>query len=336
MSNMTIPENVRIFEDRVFARLNGPLAEGWYHCKDLKEIMPFFPPYKGELDNDMLHWIGASIPDSIINEFAGLCKEYPNNEVKALLFYSVKKRDWHMYIPEQKGSGASVTYDASDYDPPASYYFMGSIHTHPEMGAFWSATDMKDVSDKDGVHIVFALRKGIYYSYKCSLFKGSFEYPHQDLITLPAEGTEFPVPSEEVKNRIKIPSYPAFTSNYKADTSEHLNTLYKRGVDDIDSSYWKDISALSDAEYSDSLSGSISDDDMFEYADAIIGQLTYAEALRFCSATLSLLGHTDLADQVESHLQAAAILEEEEDTNQYYEGVNSEFLCNEKDTTHEH
>lgn len=328
MSNtITMPENVRIFEDGAFIRLDGPMAAGWYKCKDLKEILPFFPAYKGELDNDMLKWIANKIPDRHTIEFAGLCKEYPKHEVKALLYYSPKHDDWHMYIPEQKGSGGSVTYDGSDYDPPTSYYLMGSIHTHPEMGAFWSVTDRNDIKDKDGVHIVFALRNGKYHDYECALFKNGFEYPQKELITLPAEGTELPEPSEEVKSRIKIPSYSNFiqTADNKhvtVDTGDYFDTWFRNNRTQASDSYLKEYNFMDE---SDSSSESVSDEILYSYADSVIASMSETEAIRFSAAILSLMGKQDLADYVESHLQADTILEEEA-FEECYENVNTEFI----------
>jgi hypothetical protein len=194
------------------------------------------------------------------------------------------------------------------------------------MGAFWSGTDMNDIKDKDGIHIVFALRDGKYHDYKCSLFKGGVEYPQQDLITLPAEGTEFPEPSEEVKSRIKIPSYSSFiqaadNKQYAVDNGDYFDTWFRNNKAQSSDSYLKEYNFMDE---SDSLSESVSDEILYSYADSIIASMSKTEAIRFSAAILSLMGEQDLADHVESHLQADAILEEEfEDC---YENVNTEFI----------
>lgn len=68
---------------------------------------------------------------------------------------------WNCIAPDQKNTAGNC-----DYDPPSVQKYktnddeliVGTIHSHPEMSAFFSSTDHKDQDDWDGIHITQAWR----------------------------------------------------------------------------------------------------------------------------------------------------------------------------------
>lgn len=64
---------------------------------------------------------------------------------------------WVVFVPEQTNTGVHCNYDKEkvmeDKADFPSISLVGTIHSHPEMSAFASATDIEDQKDNDGLHI---------------------------------------------------------------------------------------------------------------------------------------------------------------------------------------
>lgn len=68
-------------------------------------------------------------------------------EAFAQVFYDTKKEEYLVNIPEQEVTGTTVKYtsDRNKYlEDPERFIFVYEIHSHNNMGAFWSSTDDAD------------------------------------------------------------------------------------------------------------------------------------------------------------------------------------------------
>ncbi len=93
------------------------------------------------------------IPWSIIHDlhefFQAVYYEY-RGEAIALL--TLDDGVWGTHIPEQTVSSAHLDYKITGDDSPKNV--AGTVHSHCDMGAFFSGTDEQDQSEMDGLHIV--------------------------------------------------------------------------------------------------------------------------------------------------------------------------------------
>lgn len=158
-----------ISPDRCLIHTSSPLIEGWEVCKDLKTLMAFTRNSPSD-QKEEIKWCGPKIPKSIWENLFGTMAKFPNMEVHFNIYIRLKTGEYAIKCPKQYGSGASV-HSVDNLDcMPEGYTMIGTIHTHPNMSAFWSGTDMNDQKDKYGIHFVFGLTNGKPTSYKCSVF----------------------------------------------------------------------------------------------------------------------------------------------------------------------
>lgn len=176
----------KIFDNGIFIKVNGPSVAGWHRCKFQELLGNQDESYEGQLDNDLLKWTGAPLPKDKMADVLALVKQFPHTEVHVCLYYNMKERDWLFHVPKQKGSPAAVHYDDEDYTPPAGYYFTGTIHTHPNLGAFWSGTDKADQEKKTGLHVVLGLREGVLDDYLvCLTYNGARYEQEKSIVEMP-------------------------------------------------------------------------------------------------------------------------------------------------------
>jgi len=159
-----------IAQDGVRVRLESPCIQGWVTPKNLEELQTY--AHKA-LDKDRYpgpKWIGAKLPADLMKKVLGTLHEFPHTETAYTLYYNATENKWDIKCPEQSGQGASVSFEDDGTGMQPGYTLMGSIHTHPEMGAFWSGTDLNDQKFKAGLHMVFGLRNGLVSQHKCTIF----------------------------------------------------------------------------------------------------------------------------------------------------------------------
>ena len=159
-----------IAQDGVRVRLESPCLEGWVAPKNLEELQTYATK---ALDKDRFpgpKWVGAKMPADLMKKVLGTLRQFPHTETAYTLYYNATEGKWDVKCPEQSGQGASVSFEDDGMGMPAGYTLMGSIHTHPEMGAFWSGTDLNDQKFKAGLHIVFGLHNGLVSQHKCTVF----------------------------------------------------------------------------------------------------------------------------------------------------------------------
>lgn len=198
----------RIYADGGYIYIDGQCVQGWHKCGD-KEFFAHQKDYTGELDTQMLKWLGAPIPKEIMLKVAALAYEFPAMEVMVCLYYSTKERKWLANVPRQKGHGAYVKYDDEDFKEPEGYAFLGTIHTHPGMNAFWSGTDRNDQNRKNGLHMVLGLRDGRIDQVLCSLFFNGKQYDQPDAFELPSPDEPLPEVDSAWKAKVELQVVPA-------------------------------------------------------------------------------------------------------------------------------
>ena len=156
--------------DGVKVKLDSPCLSGWVTPASLDELQTYATK---EIDKDRCPdpvWTGSKFPAALMQQVIGTIHEFPRMETAYSLYYNPTSREWAVKCPEQNGSGASVRYADDGSGMPEGFSIIGSIHTHPEMGAFWSGTDLNDQQKKHGIHFVFGLRNGFVTTSKVTVF----------------------------------------------------------------------------------------------------------------------------------------------------------------------
>lgn len=167
-----------IGSDRCLVHTKSPMLIGWEECTDLDVIKAFAPKCDPKYKPG-LTWVGSKMPSALFKKVLGTIAQFPRMETAFSLYYKLSDKSWHIKVPAQYGHGASVRFEDNGDGVPAGYALIGSIHTHPEMGAFWSGTDMNDQSRKYGLHMVFGLRSGKVDQHKCTIFTPTAKYDQQ-------------------------------------------------------------------------------------------------------------------------------------------------------------
>lgn len=163
-------KNFVVAQDGVRVRLEGPCLEGWVKPKNFEDLQSYA---EKPLDTERYpgpKWIGSKMPASLMKQVLGTIHEFPHMETAFSLYYNALDGKWAVKCPEQSGAGASVSFYDDGTGMPEGFTLCGSIHTHPEMAAFWSGTDLTDQQFKAGIHIVFGLRNGLVHENKCTVF----------------------------------------------------------------------------------------------------------------------------------------------------------------------
>lgn len=227
-------EEFKVYEEGGYIFIKNDLVEGWHKCKN-DEFFANMPAYDKKLEDSKLKWVGAPIPKDILGPVADLASKYPKMEVIVCLYYNKKTKEWLVNVPKQKGWGAYVKYSDEDFETPKGYTFMGTIHTHPEMGAFWSGTDLNDQKLKSGLHMVLGLKNGKIKHTLCSLFYNGKQYD-QDTFELPGETEEFKAPEEWVA-KVEQQEEPIIPIVNKVDNSSYT---FRDREFEKSCSYWTD------------------------------------------------------------------------------------------------
>lgn len=196
-----------IGSDRCLVHTKSPMLVGWEECTDLDVIKAFAPKCDPKYKPG-LTWIGSKMPSELFKKVLGTIAQFPRMETAFSIYYRISDKSWHIKVPAQYGHGASVRFEDNGDGVPAGYALIGSIHTHPEMGAFWSGTDMNDQSRKYGLHMVFGLRSGKVDQHKCTIFTPTAKYDQQlwDVVEETDLKADYEAPKEWV-DKIKAQEY---------------------------------------------------------------------------------------------------------------------------------
>lgn len=278
----------KVFETGGYIYIDSPNAKGWHQCEP-EEFFANQRPYDTELNKDLLKWTGAKVGKDLLLQVAALANCFPRMEIMVCLYYSSTEQKWLANVPKQKGSGAHVKYDDENFDPPKGYEFLGTIHTHPEMSAFWSCVDRNDQNRKNGLHLVLGLRNGKINEVLCSLFYNGKQYDQPDAYELPAADDPLPEVNEDWKAKVTMQELQAPKLNIVKDTTALLEPDWYPSYSSADFMYG-----------SDSISPCLSDTaSYFDVLNSAV-KLDEPQLYELCAQLLEILGQNDLAAVVDT------------------------------------
>lgn len=278
----------KVFETGGYIYIDSPNAKGWHQCEP-EEFFANQRPYDTELNKDLLKWTGAKVGKDLLLQVAALANCFPRMEIMVCLYYSSTEQKWLANVPKQKGSGAHVKYDDEDFDPPKGYEFLGTIHTHPEMSAFWSCVDRNDQNRKNGLHLVLGLRSGKINEVLCSLFYNGKQYDQPDAYELPAADDPLPAVNEDWKSKVTMQELQEPKLNIVKDTTALLEPDWYPSYSSADFMYG-----------SDSISPCLSDTaSYFDVLNSAV-KLDEPQLYELCAQLLEILGQNDLAAVVDT------------------------------------
>ena len=260
--------------DVVLAKLDSPNLEGWITVNSIKELKTYAKKPVDRAQYPTPVWKGSKFPAALMKQVLGTIHEFPRMETAYSLYYNIRTKEWAVKCPEQNGSGASVSYEDDGSGMPDGYSIIGSIHTHPEMSAFWSGTDLNDQTKKHGIHFVFGLRDGLVSTSLCTVFTPTEQF-NQDIreVVEDFDWAQVYEPVAEWVETIKKQSYhrtyvaPATTAkspkwygtftgtpygSKRNRTSIGYNTNYSRrrfDLDDLWEDYYSATSFVDDYKY---------------------------------------------------------------------------------------
>lgn len=278
----------KVFETGGYIYIDSPNAKGWHQCEP-EEFFANQRPYDTELNKDLLKWTGAKVGKDLLLQVAALANCFPRMEIMVCLYYSSTEQKWLANVPKQKGSGAHVKYDDENFDPPKGYEFLGTIHTHPEMSAFWSCVDRNDQNRKNGLHLVLGLRNGKINEVLCSLFYNGKQYDQPDAYELPAADDPLPAVNEDWKSKVTMQELQEPKLNIVKDTTSLLEPDWYPSYSSADFMYG-----------SDSISPCLSDTaSYFDVLNSAV-KLDEPQLYELCAQLLEILGQNDLAAVVDT------------------------------------
>ena len=285
----------KIFDNAAFIKVEGPSMAGWHKCQ-LKELLGNSDEtYTDQFEGELLKWVGAPLPKDQMADVLALVKEYPHTEVHVCLYYNVKESKWHFHVPNQRGSGAHVDYNDEEYIPPKGYYFTGTIHTHPNLGAFWSSIDVNDQKDKTGLHVVLGLREGVLEDYKVVLVYNGARYDQDKALVELPDPNNLPEPKKEWLDLVEERWYSSEQLSAPSDSSY--------SVIQSNSSKWKSIRL--DDDYWEDPDGQIwksseegEEDDLNQIVEDIVYECTEEEVYSLVQRLLIELGEEELSERV--------------------------------------
>lgn len=278
----------KVFETGGYIYIDSPNAKGWHQCEP-EEFFANQRPYDTELNKDLLKWTGAKVGKDLLLQVAALANCFPRMEIMVCLYYSSTEQKWLANVPKQKGSGAHVKYDDEDFDPPKGYEFLGTIHTHPEMSAFWSCVDRNDQNRKNGLHLVLGLRNGRINEVLCSLFYNGKQYDQPDAYELPAADDPLPEVNEDWKSKVTMQELAEPKLNIVKDMTSLLEPDWYPSYSSADFMY-----------DSDSISPCLSDTaSYFDILNSAV-KLDEPQLYELCAQLLEILGQNDLAAVVDT------------------------------------
>ena len=278
----------KVFETGGYIYIDSPNAKGWHQCEP-EEFFANQRPYDTELNKDLLKWTGAKVGKDLLLQVAALANCFPRMEIMVCLYYSSTEQKWLANVPKQKGSGGHVKYDDENFDPPKGYEFLGTIHTHPEMSAFWSCVDRNDQNRKNGLHLVLGLRNGKINEVLCSLFYNGKQYDQPDAYELPAADDPLPEVNEDWKAKVTMQELQEPKLNIVKDTTSLLEPDWYPSYSSADFMYG-----------SDSISPCLSDTaSYFDVLNSAV-KLDEPQLYELCAQLLEILGQNDLAAVVDT------------------------------------
>ena len=120
-------------------------STGLYECTVKVPELPEYPEVK-----ESVAWTAAKLPWELIEQALDFFRAvYMKYQAEAIVLITYENGVWGLSVPRQIVKSAHLRYKSVDKVTPA-----GTIHSHCNMGAFFSSTDDGDVANFDGLHIV--------------------------------------------------------------------------------------------------------------------------------------------------------------------------------------
>ena len=312
----------KLFEEGAFVQVNSPVIEGWHKCNGMKELLANQDPCEENIKDYTLKWTGKSLPREIMGDVLALVSHFPRTEVDICLYYNVQKAEWLAHVPKQRGSAAHVAYNDEYWQEPTGFYMSGTIHTHPEMGAFWSGTDTNDQCKHNGIHVVLSLREGKLNDYLVSLSYNGQLYPQdKSLVEIPEE---IPEVKQDWLARVQEDLPPEPKVAVEAAKWKHPTGNW---FDQEDFDYYRDLYRDLEERYlggyrSTGSSGSFNDyswdsSEKYEPLTEDLYMLSFKDRYDLAKELLESLGETQLSDMVKAAAQKAAVTDEENTVQDY-------------------
>lgn len=208
---------------------------GIYLNKKLDLISSLTPVDKISFLDDLPSFASIDIekiPVGIFGKIIGFFKkiyEMYKSESIVLLYYNKDKNSFKIQVPEQEVSGASLSYQPCQ--SLKDHILIGSIHSHANMSAFHSGTDVGDEEGFDGIHFTIGKLGDELFDCCASIAINGFRVKIDPIEYVEGlekvENTPYlnnnPQPSFEEKNDVKIFNY--FT---KTSSGYRLNSKSKK------------------------------------------------------------------------------------------------------------
>jgi len=128
-------------KDGFYLKKKTPL----YECTVKVPELPEYPEVK-----ESVTWTAQKLPWSLIESTLDFFRAvYMKYQGEAIVLVTHEDGAWDISVPKQTVEPAHLKYKCVDKVTP-----VGTIHSHCNMGAFFSGTDDSDVINFDGLHIV--------------------------------------------------------------------------------------------------------------------------------------------------------------------------------------
>lgn len=155
---MKLPQEGRYYvvaRDGVYVRTEARYGSALVKCDGI----PWLEDARNEIQLRL-----PKIPGRIIAQalyFFRMVWKRDHSEAAVTIYYSENSKQYMLWCPEQKVSGAGVNYNRDDQPDlearkaggDEDFHLVGTIHSHCNFSAFHSGTDVFDEDSFDGLHI---------------------------------------------------------------------------------------------------------------------------------------------------------------------------------------
>ncbi len=134
---------VGMFQDGIYERRNTLIGSFVYKKNDIKT------PYLTKEGESSFEYKLPKPPKGMLLAIAGFFREIMaemrNSEVMVQIWWNKKKEEYSLYVPVQQVAGASIQFKHSEeLQNDTDMVWIFDIHSHNNMGAFFSGTDSAD------------------------------------------------------------------------------------------------------------------------------------------------------------------------------------------------
>ena len=137
----------------VFVWNDTSVFTGWVQLRDPAQICRYADTFDA-VDTKIV-WKPSKIPAELFAKILGTIQSGPDYEIGFILYWNAERDEWKADLPaEQVGTYWHVEFDSQLRTD--GFLPLGSVHTHPNIGAFWSAGDLASHRGNLGLHFVIS------------------------------------------------------------------------------------------------------------------------------------------------------------------------------------